>query len=304
MLEIIRLLRPLQWFKNIFVLAPLFFSNNLLKWELLQPTLIVFVAFCLVSSSIYCFNDIYDVEADRKHPRKCNRPIASGAVSVRTGYIVMIVCLVLATLLLAYLLLLPKGGELGSLSLGKGGGIGLCFLLYWLMNIAYCVKLKQYAIIDVFLIAMGFVLRVLIGGQAADIFVSEWLVLMTFLLALFLAFAKRKDDYRIFEQTGTMPRKSIVGYNAEFIDLSVTIVATITIVCYIMYTMSDTVIERMGTRYLYLTSIWVIAGLLRHLQNMLVYKRSGSPTKALVKDRFIQLCIIGWIASFAAIIYL
>ena len=129
------------------------------------------------------------------------------------------------------------------------------------------------------------------------------LVLMTFLLALFLAFAKRKDDYRIFEQTGIMPRKSIVGYNAQFIDLSVTIVATITIVCYIMYTMSDSVIERMGSSYLYLTSIWVIAGLLRHLQNMLVYQRSGSPTKALVKDHFIQLCIAGWIASFVAIIY-
>lgn len=295
MYDLIRLLRPLQWFKNTFVFAPLFFSNNLLKWDLLWPTLIVFTAFCLVSSSIYCFNDIYDVQADRQHPRKKNRPIASGAVSIRTGYMVMTICLAMSIVLT----FIPH-----STSHISHSTIALILLGYWLMNIAYCMKLKQYAIIDVFLIAMGFVLRVLIGGLAADIFVSEWLVLMTFLLALFLAFAKRKDDYRIFEQTGVMPRKSIIGYNAQFIDLSVTIVATITIVCYIMYTMSDTVIERMGTRYLYLTSIWVIAGLLRHLQNMLVYKRSGSPTKALVKDRFIQLCIIGWIASFAAIIYL
>jgi len=292
--DIIRLLRPLQWIKNVFVLAPLFFSNNLLRGELLWPTLMTFVAFCLVSSSIYCFNDIYDVEADRQHPRKCKRPIASGAVSIRTGYIVMMVCLVaslILTLITSHLYLVTY-----HLSLIIAG--------YWLMNVAYCMKLKQYAILDVFLISMGFVLRVLIGGLAADIFVSEWLVLMTFLLALFLAFAKRKDDYRIFEQTGIMPRKSISGYNAQFIDLSVTIVATITIVCYIMYTMSDSVIERMGSRYLYLTSIWVIAGLLRHLQNMLVYQRSGSPTKALVKDHFIQLCIVGWIASFVAIIYL
>lgn len=294
MYDLIRLLRPLQWFKNVFVLAPLFFSNNLLNQELLWPTLLSFVAFCLVSSSIYCFNDIYDVEADRQHPRKCKRPIASGAVSIRTGYIVMMVCLVaslLLTLVTSHLYLVTY-----HLSLIIAG--------YWLINVAYCMKLKQYAILDVFLISMGFVLRVLVGGLAADIFVSEWLVLMTFLLALFLAFAKRKDDYRIFEQTGVMPRKSITGYNAQFIDLSVTIVATITIVCYIMYTMSDSVIERMGSRYLYLTSIWVIAGLLRHLQNMLVYQRSGSPTKALVKDHFIQLCIAGWIASFVAIIYL
>ena len=294
MTEIIRLLRLLQWIKNVFVLAPLFFSNNLLNWELLCPTLLVFVAFCLVSSSIYCFNDIYDVEADRKHPRKCNRPIASGAVSVRTGYITMVVCLVASLLLTILYSPLTTHHSLLTMLIIAG---------YWLMNIAYCVKLKQYAIIDVFLIAMGFVLRVLIGGWAAGIFVSEWLVLMTFLLALFLAFAKRKDDYRIFEQTGIMPRKSIVGYNAQFIDLSVTIVATITMVCYIMYTMSDSVIERMGSHYLYLTSIWVLAGLLRHLQNMLVYQRSGSPTKALVKDHFIQLCIVGWIASFVFIIY-
>jgi len=292
MYDIIRLLRPLQWFKNVFVLAPLFFSNNLLNGELLWPTLMTFAAFCLVSSSIYCFNDIFDVESDRQHPRKSHRPIASGAVSVRTGYIIMVICLLVG-------IALPNL-RLSTLNLQ----ISIILVGYWLMNVAYCVKLKQYAIIDVFLISAGFVLRVLIGGFAADIFVSEWLVLMTFLLALFLAFAKRKDDYRIFEQTGVMPRKSIVGYNAQFIDLSVTIVATITIVCYIIYTMSDSVTERMGSHYLYLTSIWVIAGLLRHLQNMLVYQRSGSPTKALVKDHFIQLCIIGWIASFVAIIYL
>lgn len=293
MYDILRLIRPLQWIKNVFVLAPLFFSNNLLNWDLLWPTLIIFFAFCMVSSSIYCFNDIYDVESDRHHPRKCHRPIASGVVSVRKGYVVMLVCLAAG---LAVLLFYPPMGRnryvLAAILIG-----------YWLMNVAYCVKLKQYAIIDVFLIAAGFVMRVLIGGLAANIFVSEWLVLMTFLLALFLAFAKRKDDYRIFEQTGVMPRKSIVGYNAQFIDLSVTIVATITIVCYIMYTMSDSVIQRMGSNYLYLTSIWVIAGLLRHLQNMLVYQRSGSPTKALVKDHFIQLCIVGWLASFVTILY-
>lgn len=289
MLELLRLLRPLQWLKNLFVLAPLFFSNNLLNTERLLPSLYAFAAFCFVSSSIYCFNDIYDRESDRQHPRKQNRPIAAGTVSVGMGYTAMSACLVLAVVIVV------------------SGGLGVACLVgvagYFVVNVAYCVRLKQYAIIDVFLISLGFVVRVLMGGLAAGIVVSEWLVLMTFLLALFLAFAKRKDDYRIFEQTGIMPRKSMVGYNAQFIDLSVTIAATVTIVCYVMYTMSDSVVERMGSRYLYLTSIWVIAGLLRHLQNMLVFQRSGSPTKALVKDHFIQLCIAGWIASFAAIIY-
>ena len=175
---------------------------------------------------------------------------------------------------------------------------------YWLMNIAYCVKLKQIAILDVTIIAIGFVMRVLIGGLTTDIWISHWLVMMTFLLTLFLALAKRNDDYRIYEQTGMKPRISITGYNQTFINEATAIIASVTMVCYIMYTMSPEVIQRWGTRYVYLTSGWVLAGLLRYLQNMIVYGLSGSPTKSMVKDRFIQLCMLGWIASFFAIIYL
>jgi len=286
------LLRPLQWLKNAFVFAPLFFSNNLLNKEYFMQTLWTFLAFCFVSSSIYCFNDIKDAASDRQHPKKRLRPIAAGKVSVYEGYFLMILSL-MASLLIV------------SLSHSVNMPVLYAFLLgYWAMNIAYCIRLKQYAIIDVTIIAVGFVMRVLIGGFTTDIFVSGWLVLMTFLLTLFLAFAKRKDDYRIFTLTGTKPRQSITGYNAQFIDLSVTITGTITIVCYIIYTMSDSVIERFGSPYIYLTNVWVLAGLLRYLQNMLVYQRSGSPTKALVKDRFIQMCIAGWVLSFFAIIYL
>lgn len=292
MKDAILLLRPLQWVKNFFVFAPLFFSNNLLNSHYFQQTLWVFVAFCFVSSSIYCFNDIHDVENDRLHPKKCHRPIAAGKVSVGMGYVIMILTLV-ASLITACL------SDCNRLSV-------VCAMLvgYWLMNVAYCIRLKHYAILDVAIIAVGFVIRVLIGGFATDIIVSGWLVMMTFLLALFLAFAKRKDDYRIYEQTGTMPRKSIAGYNSQFIDLSVTIVGTITMVCYIIYTMSDSVVSRFGSPYVYLTNVWVLAGLLRYLQNMLVYQRSGSPTKVLVKDHFIQTCIAGWVLSFFSIIYL
>lgn len=292
MKESISLLRPLQWFKNVFVLAPLFFSNNMLNMELLLPTLAAFASFCLVSSSVYCFNDIHDAEADRRHPTKCKRPIASGALSVTTGYVMMVITFI-ASLVVMSLIVCENRFILLGIIIG-----------YWLLNIAYCVKLKQYAIIDVFIIAAGYVLRVLAGGLVACIYVSDWLVLMTFLICLFLALTKRKDDYYLYEETGHMPRKSIAGYNAQFIDLSVSIVAAITMVCYILYTMSESVIERMGTSYLYLTSIWVLAGLMRYLQNMLVYHRTGSPTKVVMKDRFIQLCIIGWLASFIAIIYL
>ena len=292
MMQYIHLLRPLQWLKNSFVFAPIFFSSILLKWELFWPTLIVFMAFCLISSAIYCFNDLRDVEADRQHPKKRKRPIASGAVSVRSGYALMIICTIGAFALLPF----SQSVNLPYLY--------LILVTYWLMNIAYCLWLKQLAILDVTIIAIGFVMRVLIGGLTTDIWISHWLVLMTFLVTLFLAFTKRNDDYRLYEQTGQKPRVSITGYNKTFINEATAIIASVTLVCYIMYTMSEEVITRMGTRYVYLTSGWVLAGMLRYLQNMIVFGLSGSPTKSLVKDHFIQFCVFGWIASFFVIIYL
>ena len=292
MIHYIQLLRPLQWLKNGFVFAPIFFSNHLLESAYFWPTLLVFVSFCLISSSIYCFNDLQDVEADRQHPKKCQRPIASGNVSVKSGYAMMFLCMIGAFALLP----LARSVNTPYLYIIIGG--------YWVMNIAYCLRLKQIAILDVSIIAIGFVMRVLIGGIVVDIWISHWLVLMTFLVTLFLAFTKRNDDYRLYEQTGQKPRVSITGYNKTFINEATAIIASVTMVSYIMYTMSPEVIERMGTRYVYLTSGWVLAGLLRYLQNMIVYGLSGSPTKSLVKDHFIQFCIFGWIASFFAIIYL
>ena len=292
MIHYIQLLRPLQWVKNGFVFAPIFFSNHLLEWDFFLPTFIVFISFCLISSSIYCFNDLQDVEADRLHPKKCKRLIASGNISVKAGYAMMLLCLIGAFALLPF----AKSVNTPYLYIIISG--------YWLMNIAYCLRLKQIAILDVSIIAIGFVMRVLIGGVTTDIWISHWLVLMTFLVTLFLAFTKRNDDFRLYEQTGQKPRISITGYNKTFINEATAIIGSVTMVSYIMYTMSPEVIERMGTRYVYLTSGWVLAGLLRYLQNMIVYGLSGSPTKSLVKDHFIQLCIIGWVASFFAIIYL
>ena len=292
MIHYIKLLRPLQWLKNVFVFAPIFFSTNLLKPEFFWPTLVVFTSFSLISSSIYCFNDLKDAEADRLHPKKCKRPIASGKVSVMGGYTMMILCTIgaLALLPLAHSVNTPY---LYAIVIG-----------YWLMNIAYCLKLKQYAILDVSIIAIGFVMRVLIGGVTTDIWISHWLVMMTFLLAIFLALTKRYDDYRIFEQSGTKPRISITGYNKSFINEATAIIVSVILVCYIMYTMSPEVVERFDNSYIYLTSGWVFLGLLRYLQNMLVFNRSSSPTKLLTKDHFVQFCILGWIASFFVIIYL
>ena len=294
MTSILKLLRPQQWVKNLFVFLPLFFDRHLFDVEYLLPCVLVFFAFCFAASGIYCLNDIIDVEADRKHPEKCKRPIASGAVSQRAGYIIMVVCFIISLALLAFIH--RPDGRNGLLFLVVGG--------YVVMNIAYSLKLKQLAIIDVFIIAIGFVLRVLAGGMATGIFLSHWIVLLTFLLTLFLAFAKRRDDVVALEKSGVAMRQSVNRYNLPFMNLAISIIASITMVCYIMYSVSPRVVERFNSPYVYLTSLFVLAGIIRYLQITVVDMQSGSPTKVLLKDRFIQGCVICWLVTFALILYL
>ncbi len=294
MTPLLQLLRPRQWVKNLFVFLPLFFDRHLFDAEYLLPCILVFFAFCFAASGIYCFNDILDVEADKKHHEKCKRPIASGAVSKQAGYIVMAVCFVISMALLV--LTHSINGHNSLLYLVIGG--------YIVMNIAYSLKLKQLAIIDVFIIATGFVLRVLAGGLATGIFLSHWIVLMTFLLTLFLAFAKRRDDVVTLEESGVAMRQSVNRYNLPFMNLAISIVASITMVCYIMYTVSPRVVERFNSPYVYLTSLFVLAGIIRYLQITVVDVKSGSPTAVMLKDRFIQGCVLCWLVTFALIIYL
>lgn len=293
--NIIRLLRPQQWVKNLFVFLPLFFSRHLFDMDCLLPCVLMFFAFSFAASSIYCFNDIHDVEADRKHHEKRNRPIASGAVSVRTGYILMILCLVVAAVLL---------WAITWFNAGAAPAVFLFVGLYVVMNIAYSLKLKQLAIIDVFIIAIGFVLRVFAGGMAAGVTLSHWIVLMTFLLTLFLAFAKRRDDVVVYENSGMEVRKSVSSYNVSFLNMAISVIASITMVCYIMYTVSPEVVARFNSSYVYLTSIFVLAGIIRYLQITIVETRSGSPTKVLLHDRFIHGCILCWLIAFFLILYL
>lgn len=289
---ILQLCRPKQWIKNLFVLLPLFFSGNLLHIPLLFEALIATLSFCLASSAIYCLNDLMDVEADRLHPTKRFRPVASGAID-KTSCIIMLVILVL--LAESLLLLLPYEKALYSFIILTG---------YIVLNIAYCMKFKNIALIDVICISLGFVLRVAMGGTATGIYVSHWIIMMTFLLALFLALSKRRDDLVIYNNTGEVMRHNIHRYNLEFIMQATTLVSTITLISYIMYTVSPEVTARFGSNRVYITSIFVLLGLLRYMQLTVVDTRTGSPTRVLLYDRFIQLCVLGWILTFAAIIYL
>lgn len=288
---LIKVIRPQQWIKNVFVLVPLFFGGSLLDSADIFAALVTTVAFCLVASAIYCLNDIIDVEDDRRHPVKCHRPIASGNVSVAQGYVCMAA---LAIGSLASTLIL--GGE-------EGVKTAAVIVVYLLLNIAYCLWLKRFAIVDVCVIAFGFVLRLIAGGIATDIELSNWIVLMTFLLTLFLSLAKRRDDVVRMNETGHAPRKNTVRYNLEFLNQAITITATVTLVCYVMYTVSPEVENRIGTHYLYLTTVFVLLGILRYLQLTIVDNKSGDPTKTMLRDRMLQMVVAMWLLSFLLIIY-
>ncbi|MBO5615233.1 MAG: decaprenyl-phosphate phosphoribosyltransferase [Prevotella sp.] len=289
-MKYIRLIRPSHWVKNMFVFMPLFFGHQLLNIPLLLNAMVMCVSFSFIASAVYCLNDIIDVEADRRHPVKCKRPIASGDVSVPTAYLMM---LILITMSISVLFL----SSVGVVS-------GICVIAaYLLMEIAYCLKLKRYAIIDVCMLSLGFVLRIIAGGVVTDIVISHWLVMMTFLLTLFLGIAKRRDDVLKMMSTGIAPRHNTKRYNLTFVNNAITITASVMLVCYIMYTVSPEVTENFHTRYLYLTSIFVLIGLLRYMQLAVVDEKTGDPTKILLHDRFTQLVVAAWGLTFLLIIY-
>lgn len=293
MKDMLKLIRPKQWIKNMFVFIPMFFGGELFNSYALIYSTVVFFAFSFIASSIYCYNDIVDVDADRRHPVKCHRPVASGAISIRKAYAMMMTTL--AAGLLTIMLLMPDDSRYEVLTV---------VLIYYVLNLTYCSKLKQYAIIDVCIIAFGFVLRILAGGMASETVLSKWLVLMTFLITLFLSFAKRRDDVLRMNETGEPPRKNTVRYNLTFINQAITISASVTLVCYIMYTVSPEVLGRFDLEYLYLTTVFVIIGLLRYIQIAVVDQKSGDPTKVILHDRFSQIIVAAWLLSFLVIIYI
>lgn len=282
------LVRPQQWIKNLLVFLPAFFSGNIVSGNYVLLSVCAFLAFCLAASAIYCLNDIRDAAADRAHPVKRRRPIASGAVKPATASVLMCALAVAA---------------IGICLAVKSEAGAAVIAVYLLLNVAYCLWLKRIAIVDVFVVSLGFVLRVLLGGVMCAIWVSPWIMSMTFLLALFLAFAKRRDDVLLHEDMGIVTRKNITGYNRDFLNQTQGLIAAITMMCYIIYTLTPAVEARFQSSYVYVTSIFVLAGILRYLQLALVLGRTGSPTAVALHDRFIQWCVVLWIVFFIAIIY-
>lgn len=286
--DLIILARPHQYVKNTFIFLPIFFGLQITNTQFLLNAFIAFIAFSLTASSLYILNDYHDREEDRKHPVKKLRPLASGVVTTQAALVFMVILFVSGMTLMAALSLQAV----------------LILAFYLVMIVAYSYYFKHIAIIDVSIIAIGFVLRLFIGSAVTGIELSMWIVVMTFLLALFLALAKRRDDVLIFLETGEKMRKNVDGYNLRFLDGVMTIMAAVVIVAYILYTTSVEVTQRVGNEYLYITAFFVILGIMRYLQIAFVEEDSRSPTKVILRDRFTQLAILGWIASFSWILYL
>ncbi len=269
------LLRPKQWVKNGFVLTPLCFSLQFSDVNALTQALLAMVVFILLSSIVYIFNDMMDLAEDKLHPKKCMRPLASGKISLKSAYLLCSLLLVSASFITLFL---PQE----------------CYIVmagYLLFNFFYSIKLKKIAIIDVLIIASGFILRVLMGGFATGISVSPWIIMTTFLLALFLGFGKRHQELSSLSSTNT--RSSLDDYSLPLLDKLITISCSATLLSYAIYVVE--IAHRTGKTALVYTIFFVVFGLFRYLQALYVYDKGEEPEAILFRDGLFLANIIAWL---------
>jgi len=282
-IAVLAMLRPKQWTKNLLLFAGLVFSQNLFNTPLLLKTVLAFGVFCLLSGSVYILNDFHDLSADRKHYRKRNRPLASGRLGVGQA--------------------LAISAILAAVSFYAAFKLGAPFLaaavLYFFLVLSYSLWFKHIVIIDVFAVALGFLLRAVAGGVVIGVRISPWLLICTLLLALFLALTKRRHEYVVMENNGIEHRRVLAEYSVAYLDQLVSIVTASTIMAYSLYTFSAG-----RSQYLMLSIPFVIYGIFRYL--FLVHKKEmgGSPEDVLLKDKPLIINILLWVAACVIVLYL
>jgi 4-hydroxybenzoate polyprenyltransferase len=280
------MLRPHQWIKNVFVLAPVVFAKEIFEPVLLVKAASAFVVFSMVAGAVYGLNDLADVEADRFHPVKRYRPIASGRVPQRWVTPIIVV-------------LVLSGLSIGALI---NPGFAVVLLAYFLQNIAYTKKLKHVAYVDVGCIALGFVLRVLAGGFATGITISSYLVVCTALLALFLGFGKRRHEFAAAERTGRQ-RVALESYSAAGLDVALTLTALATVGMYLAYTLDRHTREFFHTDWLWTSTVFVVLSLARFLVLVRSRPKAESPTQEMLRDGPFVAIIMGWVVMMVWIVY-
>jgi 4-hydroxybenzoate polyprenyltransferase len=285
----LKLVRPKQWIKNAFVFAPLVFSKEMFEAGPFLTTLKASIAFCLMASSIYVINDISDIESDRAHPEKRKRPLAAGTISHSQAYL-LLALLVTLTVLVVF---------------DMSGRFQLVLAAYVMMNLAYSAKLKDIVLLDVFIIAAGFMLRVLGGAFAINVQVSSWIVLCTLFLSLFFGFAKRRGELLVAHQVRPgAERKVLASYRVGFVDQMLTIAAAGTVISYALYTVAPRTVEMFGTEKMIYTTVFVIYGMFRYLYLIHMTDSTENPANAITSDIPILAITVLWVLTCVTLIYL
>ena len=288
LVQIVKLLRPAQWVKNVFIFAPLIFSKHLFEPWFLQRTVLAFIGFCLVSSVVYVLNDIVDRDVDKLHPIKRNRPIASGNISPLGGYMIIVVLLGLLLCLVPLL----------------NSHYWTAVIIYGIMNLAYSLWLKQIVLVDVFIIAAGFMLRVLAGVFAIDVVISSWLVLCTLFVSVFLAISKRRGELNLNSTSDSFAARPVLKqYDIAFIDQIMTIAAAGMAISYALYTVAERTITIFGTENLIFTTVFVLFGIFRYIFLMRTKKVDDNPMHLLLSDVPLVVNIALWFCTCVIIIY-
>jgi 4-hydroxybenzoate polyprenyltransferase len=287
-LKYIGLIRPKHWLKNFFVFAPILFAGQLLNFDLMFKNFVAFIAFCLVSSSVYIINDISDIEADRVHKKKRFRPLASGEITIKQAKIFFVLIALLTILITSRL------------------NIYFAFIIifYFIINSLYSYKVKNIVLLDVFFISLGFALRVLGGAVAIEVSLSSWMSLTTIFISLFLAISKRRAELSQTDSDNIdKQRKVLSQYDIAFIDQMNTVAATGTIICYALYTVSEKAVTTFHTDYLIYTTPFVIYGIFRYMY--LIHKKNlgENPEQIVTKDIPLIINLILWFIFSVLIIY-
>jgi 4-hydroxybenzoate polyprenyltransferase len=280
-------MRPHQWVKNLFIFAPLLFGRKLFEVSAVINSLSAFAIFCLLSSGLYIFNDVVDAEEDRAHPKKRFRPVSSGALSVP------------AALFSAALLV----GVAFAAAFAINLNLFLISALYFALTIAYCLFLKRMILLDGMTIAAGFVLRIIGGAVVVDVMPTHWLIVCAFLLALFLAFTKRRQELLVLSETAADHREVLNEYSIGYLDQVNNILIGAAIVCYALYTVAPETVERFGTTGLIYGTVFVIYGMLRYMALIKNPENGGNPSKMLVRDKPLLAAVAGWAVYNSIVIY-
>jgi 4-hydroxybenzoate polyprenyltransferase len=285
--DVWQLLRPTQWAKNTVLFAALIFSKHLFVWGDTLRVLAAFVCFCAVASGAYVMNDLRDCARDRQHPLKSRRPLPSGRVPRGAAAVLA--------------LTLMGAGLAGALGLGRG--FAVLTVGYLLLQVAYTFAFKEMVILDVMAIATGFVIRAAAGGVVIGVPVSPWLIICTFLLALFLGFAKRRHELVLLEGRAEEHRAALREYSPYFLDQMMAVVTASVVVAYASYVASPEVREKLGTDKLYLTIPFVLFGIFRYLYLVHQKEEGGNPTQLLLSDQPLLAGVLLWIVTAALVLY-